>query len=148
MFCGVGPFSILIAKHSNPKEVYAIDINKTAIDFVERNMKRNKVDTVTAIWGDSKVLVPELESADRIIMNLPHSAFDFLGPALSNIKHEGIIHYYEVLDHNSIKSRLEDIENISGEQGIRVKLEGETEVHTYSPDTSLYCLDLKVQKEE
>ena len=31
---------------------------------------------------------------------------------------------------------------------LEVKREGEIEVHTYSPDSSLYCLDLKMQKEE
>jgi tRNA (guanine37-N1)-methyltransferase len=148
MFCGVGPFSILIAKHSYPKKVYALDINKAAIDCVGRNIERNRVVSVTAICGDSKELVPELESADRIIMNLPHSALDFLPTALSNIKHEGMIHYYEVLGHENTKSRLDDIENTSWEQGTKVKLIGEIEVHTYSPDSSLYCLDLKIHKEE
>lgn len=148
MFCGVGPFSILIAKHCNPKKVYALDINKTAIDFVARNIERNRVASLTAISGDSKELVPELGPADRIIMNLPHSTYDFLPAALSNIKHEGMIHYYEVLGHEKVKNRLDDIENVAGEQGISIKIEGEIEVHTYSPDSSLYCLDLRVHKEE
>lgn len=148
MFCGVGPFSILIAKHCSPKKIYALDINKAAIDFVERNVNRNNVTSLTAICGDSRSLVPELEPVDRIIMNLPHSAYDFLPAALSNIKHDGMIHYYEVLGHEKIKSRLDDMENVAGEQGINVKIEGEIEVHTYSPDSSLYCLDLKIQKEE
>ena len=81
-------------------------------------------------------------------MNLPHSAYGFLPAALSNIKHDGMIHYYEVLGHGKIKSRLDDMENVAGKQGISVKIEGETEVHTYSPDSSLYCLDLKVHKGE
>jgi tRNA G37 N-methylase Trm5 len=81
-------------------------------------------------------------------MNLPHSVFDFVSTAMSNIKHEGTIHYYEVLGDDRIRRRLEDIENLSEEHGMRVKLIGETEVHTYSPDSSLYCLDLRIEKGE
>jgi tRNA (guanine37-N1)-methyltransferase len=148
MFCGVGPFSILIAKHCNPKKVYALDINKTAIDFVESNIKRNKVDSVTAVCGDSKELVPELEPADRIIMNLPHSAYDFIPAALSNIKHEGIVHYYEVLPFDGIQSRSEDITALAKEHGKAIEVVKETQVHTYSPDASLYCLDIRIHKGE
>ena len=146
MFCGVGPFSILIAKHSGPEKIYAIDINEAAIDFTRKNIERNKVGSITAICGDSRELVPELEPADRIIMNLPHSAYDYMSTALTNIKPGGVIHYYEVIGHDRIKGRLDDIRSISREQGVDVELEEETEVHTYSFDSSLYCLDLRIRK--
>jgi tRNA (guanine37-N1)-methyltransferase len=144
MFCGIGPFSILIAKHWNPKKIYAIDINKEAIGYLKRNIKKNKVSNIEPYMGDSKVIIPTLPPYDRIIMNLPHSAFDFLSSAFSNIKDNGTIHYYEILDHDKKDKRWKEIEKMSSEQGIKIDKLGEREVHTYSPESSLYCFDLKV----
>lgn len=142
MFCGVGPFSILIAKHRKPKKIYSIDINENAIHYLNKNISRNKVSNVESLHGDSAVLVPNLEKADRIIMNLPHSSFEFLKIALSNIKSRGIIHYYEILGHDNIEERKKDIFGIAEKHGVRFDVQDEIEVHTYSPNSSLYCLDL------
>lgn len=142
MFCGVGPFSILIAKQRKPKKIYSIDINENAIHYLNKNISRNKVPNVEPLHGDSGVLVPNLEKADRIIMNLPHSSFEFLQPALSNIKSSGIIHYYEILGHDNMEERKKDIFGIAEKNGVRVDVQNEIEVHTYSPNSSLYCFDL------
>ena len=144
MFCGAGPFSILIAKNSRPKTVYAVDINEDAIHYLRRNIERNKVSNIKAMQGDSKEIVPELESAHRIIMNLPFSAYEFLWAALTNIKDKSIIHYYEVLGQEEKEKRIHDIMDIAGSQGIEIVILGERQVHTYSPDSSLYCLDLEI----
>ncbi len=144
MFCGIGPFSILIAKNRNPKKIYAIDINEEAIDYLKRNIKKNKVSNIEPHVGDSKIIVPKLPSSDRIIMNLPHSAFDFLIYAFSNIKNNGIIHYYEIIGHEKKDQRWKEIEEMASDQGINMVKVFEKEVHTYSPKSSLYCFDLKV----
>jgi tRNA (guanine37-N1)-methyltransferase len=146
MFCGVGPFAILIAKDRSPSRVYAIDINEVAIYFLKRNIDRNRVSRVIALKGDSRDLVPNLESVDRIIMNLPFSSFDFITLALSNIKDNGIIHYYEFLEHDGKLDRLRDIQEIAGNQNIEIECLLERNVHSYSPDSGLYCYDLKVKR--
>ncbi|MEE9150344.1 MAG: class I SAM-dependent methyltransferase family protein [Thermoplasmata archaeon] len=148
MFCGVGPFSIMIAKHRNPKKDYALDVNEEAIHYLKRNIERNKVSNVRALHGDSKILVPNLESADRIIMNLPFSSFEFLPIAISNLKKNGVIHYYEVLSDDKKDDRLEDIVRSARMQDIGIIKLGERAVHTYSPGSSLYCFDLKVDKDD
>ena len=43
---------------------------------------------------------------------------------------------------------MEDMANIAEKQDIRIEREMEVEVHTYSPDSSMYCFDLKVDKGE
>lgn len=96
MFAGVGPFPVLIAKNHDVK-VYAFDINSEAYKYMQKNIELNKVqDKVIPILGDVKeVLSDKNIKADRIIMNLPGSAFEFLGTAMNSIKNGGIIHYYE-----------------------------------------------------
>ncbi len=146
MFCGVGPFSILIAKHRNPKKVYALDVNDVAIHYLKRNIERNKLSNITPLHGDSKILVSTLENADRIIMNLPFGSYEFLPAALSNIKNNGKIHYYIILNQNEIDARFEEIIKAAIGQGIIITKLGERAVHTYSRDSRLYCFDLEVER--
>jgi len=98
MFAGIGPFSILIAKKHAEVRVYAIDLNPEAVDYLKRNIIANHVQgKVLPIIGDAKEVVPSRlgKSADRVIMNLPERAVDFLSPACDALKPGGgIIHLY------------------------------------------------------
>ena len=97
MFAGIGPFSILIAKTRNVK-VYAIDVNPHAVEFLKKNIRLNRVeDKVHPILGDAKQVVEEklVAVADRVIMNLPEKAIEFVDVACKAIKPTGgIIHFY------------------------------------------------------
>jgi len=101
MFAGVGPFSILIAKRHDKVRVYAIDVNPDAISFLKKNIEVNRVsDKVEPILGDAREAVEEelLGVADRVIMNLPEKAIEYVDAACKAIKPEGgIIHFYEFM---------------------------------------------------
>jgi tRNA (guanine37-N1)-methyltransferase len=98
LFAGVGPFSVLIAKKNVDARVYAVDINPEAVVFLKRNIRLNKVESrVTPILGDAKQVVEErlLGVADRVIMNLPEKAIEFVGAACKAVKPTGgAIHHY------------------------------------------------------
>ncbi|MCW8801724.1 MAG: class I SAM-dependent methyltransferase family protein [Candidatus Bathyarchaeota archaeon] len=98
LFAGVGPFAIPIAKNHKTIQVYAIDINPDAISLLEKNIKLNHLEKqVVPLVGDSRKIVKEQLShkADRIIMNLPETALEFVDTACEAIKPEGgIVHYY------------------------------------------------------
>lgn len=96
MFAGVAPFPVLIAKNHDVK-VYAIDINPEAYKYAEKNIELNRVqDKVIPILGDVREVLENKDiKSDRIIMNLPGSAYEFLDTAVQHIKPGGIIHYYE-----------------------------------------------------
>lgn len=94
MFCGVGPFPIHIARQKNA-HVVAIDINPEAIALLNRSIGLNKlVGTIEPIVGDAKDYSGS-HVADRIIMNHPSGAFDFVSDACRILKPNGILHYYE-----------------------------------------------------
>jgi tRNA (guanine37-N1)-methyltransferase len=99
MFAGVGPFSILIAKLHRNVTVYAIDINPDAVKYLEENIHMNKVEgKVIPILGDAgEVIRTKLRSiADRVIMNLPEKAVEYIDAACMALKPSGgVIHYYE-----------------------------------------------------
>jgi tRNA (guanine37-N1)-methyltransferase len=98
LFAGVGPFSVLIAKNNAEAEVYAVDMNPEAIKLLERNIRFNKVENrVIPIQGDAKQTVEErlMGIADRVIMNLPEKALEFVDTACKAIKPAGgTVHYY------------------------------------------------------
>lgn len=98
-FAGVGPFSILIAKNCAKVSVYAIDVNPNAFLFLRKNILANRVEAkVVPILGDARKIVYEKLRglADRVIMNLPESAIEFVDAACKAIKPRGgIVHYYE-----------------------------------------------------
>ncbi len=96
MFAGVGPFSISIAKEHNVK-IYAIDINLDAYKYIKKNIELNKLEgNIIPLLGDvGEVLTGLNLKADRIIMNLPGTAWTFLDTAIKSLKPGGVLHYYE-----------------------------------------------------
>jgi len=99
MFAGVGPFSVLIAKRHDKVQVYAIDVNPDAIRFLEKNIKVNHVsEKVKSVLGDARKVIKErlFGVADRVIMNLPEKAIEYVDAACEAIKPEGgVIHFYD-----------------------------------------------------
>ncbi len=99
MFAGVGCYSIIIAKHSKAKKICSIDINPVAIQYMQENIRLNKVEEqVVSIHGDAKDVVEEglRNTADRVLMPLPEKAYEYLDSAVLALKPTGgWIHYYD-----------------------------------------------------
>lgn len=98
MFAGVGCFSIIIACHSPVETVYSIDINPTAFQFMQENVRLNQVfEEVVPLQGDAKKVIQEklCHTADRVLMPLPKKALEYLPYALLALKEGGgYVHYY------------------------------------------------------
>jgi tRNA (guanine37-N1)-methyltransferase len=114
MFAGVGPYSILIAKLQPRSRLCAADINPSAVKYLRENVIANQVaDRVTPCLGDARELSRgQLKKvADRVIMNLPSEAVNYLDAAVQVLKGSGgIVHFYQFLqrdgDLNSVKEQL------------------------------------------
>jgi tRNA (guanine37-N1)-methyltransferase len=98
LFAGVGPFAIPVAKGNGLVRVFAVDINPDAVELLKKNIELNKVvDLVHPILGDARLVVQEklCGVADRVIMNLPETATEFVDVACKAIKSSGgIVHFY------------------------------------------------------
>jgi len=98
MFAGVGPFSILMAKRAPGLVAYAIDVNPAAIHYLALNIRANKVrGSVVPVSSDAREAIRVALSglADRVIMNLPERAHEFLDAACEALRPEGgVIHFY------------------------------------------------------
>ncbi len=98
LFAGVGPFSVLIGKRNPMARVYAVDLNPDAVKLLNVNVRVNKVESnVYPILADAReIATTKLKGlADRVIMNLPETAIDFVDAACNAIKPEGgEVHFY------------------------------------------------------
>jgi tRNA (guanine37-N1)-methyltransferase len=109
LFAGVGPFAVLIGKTHKTVKVYAVDMNPDAVEFLERNTRLNRVENrVYPILGDARQVVEQrlYGVADRVIMNLPEKAIEFVDAACKALKPEGgVIHFYGFVDaSNSVEN--------------------------------------------
>jgi tRNA (guanine37-N1)-methyltransferase len=98
LFAGVGPFSVLIGKRNPTVKVYSVDLNPDAVKLLNVNVKVNRVENnVYPILADAREISKTKlkQSADRVIMNLPETAIDFVDAACNAIKPKGgVAHFY------------------------------------------------------
>ena len=116
MFAGVGPFSVLIAKRLDNVIVHAIDANPDAAKLIQENAKLNRVQDKITVWsGDARKVASKNLSrmADRVIMNHPSEAKNFLEDAAQAFKPSGgTLHYYTFADGEDSETKAE--EELSG----------------------------------
>lgn len=146
MFAGVGPYTVLIGKNVDVNKIYSIDLNPNAIYYLRKNIRRNKLeDLVTTFEGDAEKIAPDL-NCDRVIMNLPHSSKSFIKAALSALKYEGFLHYYEILEEEEKEKSLKDLRKKIDEEGYSSKILEERTVRTYSSSKVHMAYDIFVKK--
>lgn len=128
MFAGIGYFSLMIAKLSKPKHIYACEINPVSYNYLIQNIELNEVgDLVTAYNGDCAEIVPRLKEdrgleADRIIMGVFPAPKEYIPVALQVINQQkGTTIHYEgkVREKNidplfkHVKDAVDQSENVS-----------------------------------
>ncbi|MDR5657162.1 class I SAM-dependent methyltransferase family protein [Halodesulfurarchaeum sp. HSR-GB] len=146
MFAGVGPFVIPMAKRG--ATVIGTDVNEVAIDFLRENARRNGVeDRVTAIAGDVRDVAPEYENwADRLVMNLPHSADEFLDTAVSLAGEHARLHYYDIQHESAPFEPGEAAIRDAAEPEYEVSVRTRHEVRTYAPHEVNVVLDVDLDR--
>jgi tRNA (guanine37-N1)-methyltransferase len=145
MFAGVGPFCILIAKRFPRAHVIAIDKNPDAVRYLKQNVKLNRVRNVEIREGDARDAVKEISGADHVIMNLPHSAIEFLDVAFRVLKNGGVIHFYAIAHENDLfDGILRRIEAAASLSGFHIVPLDKRVVRPYAPYQFNICIDLQV----
>ena len=143
MFAGVGPFSILIAKRA--KHVISIDKNPEAILFLRKNMALNSIMNIRVIGDDVHELSPHLKcQGDRVIMNLPHNAHEYLDDTMIIAKPGAVVHYYDIQPENSFEDAIETVREAAVRHGCKTKVLGIRKVRSYAPNRYNICIDFQV----
>ena len=151
MFTGVAPFPLMIAKFAHPKQIIGIDINKEAVLLAEKNIQRNHFDTLIHVYKEdaqnANKFLHELDFIPhRILMNLPFQSFRFFPIALSLIKQQAIIHYYEILKEEYINERKQQLSTIALEHGILLKEICINNIKTYAPHEFYIGFDITAKR--
>ena len=138
MFAGVGPFAITLARKA--RVVFAADLNPAAVHLLVHNIALNRAANVIPMLADAAHLARiGFEPFDRIIMNLPMAAPQFLATAAGLCRDGGTIHLYALQEEEGEYLPL-----------IRAVTSGEvTErmVRTFSPGKWHAVYDITVKKE-
>jgi len=141
MFSGVAPFPLVIEKNSNPKEIYAIELNKKCHKYAKENLILNKSKKIKLFQGDVKKILPKINKKfDRIIMPHPSDSFSYLDLTLNFIKNKGIIHFYTFGQEKELK----DIKNKILSYSKKIKIKKIVKAGVYSPYTYRLCFDLRI----
>ncbi|MBL7051937.1 MAG: hypothetical protein ISS01_02510 [Nanoarchaeota archaeon] len=138
LFSGVAPYPLVIAKHSNPKLIVAVEKNPIGHKYAVMNCK--KYPNIELYNEDAKTFTYK-EKFDRILMPLPKSAEDFLDNAKKLLKKNGIIHFYDFLSEKDIPNKsIEKIQkHIKNFKILHVAKCGQ-----YGPGKLRICLDIRV----
>jgi tRNA (guanine37-N1)-methyltransferase len=149
LFAGVGSYSIVIAKHSRAAEIYSIDINPAAFEYMRENIRINKVgDRVFPILGDAReVIAHQLAGkADRVLMPLPELGREFFEVALQALKPVGgIIHFYDFGEEPDIfDPSLDFTRRFAAGKGLEAKLLSSRAIRSYASRCYHIVLDLSI----
>ncbi|ELZ21632.1 class I SAM-dependent methyltransferase [Natrinema limicola] len=146
MFAGVGPFAIPFANRG--AECVGVDINDDAIDYLRENARRNGVeDRVTAINDDVRDVATDYEDwADHIVMNLPHSADEFLEAAVTLAGDDCVLHYYDIQHEDDPFGPGERAIRAAAEPEYDVTVETRHTVRSYAPHELNVCLDVRLER--
>ena len=142
MFAGVAPFPLTICRYARPKIVYAIDLNHDAVEYMKKNIKLNRFDNIVAMEGDARELIKDLPEADRVIMNLPQIAQEFLPDALMKTKVGGTVHMHKIMGREESDDVVKALIDEMNSKGLSCRLQEKRELKTYSPSASVYVLDI------
>jgi tRNA (guanine37-N1)-methyltransferase len=120
LFTGVGPFAIHAAKNKNVR-IIAVDINPEAIRLLQKSITLNKlVGQIEPTISDAHEFckISDTHLADRVIMNHPSGAFDYVSDACKILRIGGTMHYYDFVGGEDpeqlLESKITDLVAASG----------------------------------
>ncbi len=137
LFCGVGPYAILIAKFSKAKKVLANDLNPDAYKYLLINAKKNKAESRMELSTKDARDYHKL-NADKVIMNIPKFSESFLKCAFDNCKIGGRVFYYCFARDDELKDRINEIKAAG-----KCRILKKTKCGDIGPGTYRWCIDFK-----
>ena len=145
-FAGVGPYAVLISRRARPRTVYAADVNSVAVDLLRANVAANRADRVDVREGDAGKVLREVAPVDRVILDLPHSALEFLPDALAALGPSGTVHLYGIVERTEVAEREDAVRAIARTAGYRVTNLARRAVREYSPTRFQAAFDVTVAR--
>ena len=138
--CGVGPFSLTIARDGRAREIVAVDANPAAVQLLRSSLARYRFATpVSAVEGRIEAFVGSAEPADAVVVNLPHEGIKCATLVAPTVSPGGRLTFYEVLARDELPTRGVTVEKLLRPLG-RWTVADVHLVHPYSPSSDLVAV--------
>ncbi len=135
--CGIGPFSLTVARGGGPREIVAVDANPDAIRLLNENAARLGVAGRLTVRNESiESFLATAGTADRIVFNLPHEGIKYLPSVSAAVRPGGTLHYYEVSPRAAGTDRVEELVRLLSRDSAW-RCADHHVVHAYSPAADL-----------
>jgi tRNA (guanine37-N1)-methyltransferase len=135
--CGVGPFSVTIARDGRAASITAVDANPVAVEMLRSTAQRYPFAArIDVVEGRLESFVPRAEPRERVILNLPHEGIKYLPSVARTVAPRGRLYYYEVASRDELESRSEVVVNALGRDASWTVIDRHV-VHPYSPTSDL-----------
>lgn len=147
LFAGVGPFALEIARANPSAEVVGVELNPDAVEYLEENIRLNKLENLEAVMGDAREAAKGRFRgwADRIAMPLPMGAEEFLEAAFAAAKPGCTVHFYRMVEKEGGCDALKErIGKFAEKSGRSIEFVFEKEVRPYSASTKQVVVDFRV----
>ncbi len=140
---GIGPFPLVIARHSGAREVIGIEKNPLAHAYALQNLQANpKITGVRFFEGDVTQVLPMLDkNFDRILVALPHGGEALLPWALAALRPGGTLHYYDIQAKGCSTATRTKVATACRQQGRQMLPLGITRCGHCGPAVYRLCLD-------
>ncbi len=143
MFAGIGYFSIPMAVHSKPKKIIAIEINPESFNYLNENIRLNKVENIIEpVAGDCSKVTP-CGIADRVIMGYLDGN-EYLEHGIRALIPGGILHYHEAVPEAVEKRPVDRIIEAARREGREAEIIASRRIKKYAPGVWHVVVDAKV----
>nr|WP_321466641.1 hypothetical protein [uncultured Desulfobulbus sp.] len=143
---GVGPFPLIIARHSQAAEVIGIEKNPVAHRYALTNLRANrKLRNVRFLAGDVGGVLPVLKKTfDRMLVALPYGGEALLPAALQSLRPGGILHFYDMQAKGCCRETQATVEAAAQALGRHLHVLQVVTCGNCGPTTHRVCLDAAI----
>lgn len=147
---GVGPFPLMIGRHSPAAEVFGIEKNPVAHAYAQQNRLANhRLDHVHFLEGDAATVLPSVSgSFDRILIVLPHGGETLLAASLNALKTGGSLHLYAMQARGCHSATVARVEASCRSHGRTLRSARITTCGHCGPAVHRICLDAIIDSPE
>jgi len=150
---GVGPFPLVIGRHSQAREVIGIEMNPEAHSFALRNLAANRTisatRTVRFLLGDAGQVLSDLghHRFDRVLIVLPQGGEPLLLPAICGLRPGGILHFYDMQAKGCHRATLAKVDAACQQAGREWRPAGIVVCGRCGPTLDRICLEAVIGPE-
>ena len=146
MFACIGNLSLPIVVNNPTVKAYGIELNQEAYNFLELNIKENKVEKrYYPIYGDNREKTPK-NFATRVLMGYFGSDEKQFFCALKAIKEKGWVHYHSTATRNKLDESKDFVKQIAKKIDYDIEIREIRKVKKFSPRLYHLCTDIHIEK--